>query len=273
MFKVLNSDQPIPDFGENEIYLRIDHWNDYSFVTMFEVVAFDELGKKHKLGRVKIGFSGQTTNISTYSSLPQSFSELPNDYFSLGMNVDYYRILSHDLTIYFSKAYLAAIRDIVANPEDLKTAQGQRVFSKSLLRGVSMSTISGQFRRVLEGGVPLIDYQFAFTRVEKPDLGAINLSFSVEANSQPRTNIHAIIGRNGVGKTTLLNGMIEAITKRQQSGGKFLKMGLFGEEVIDANYFSCLVSVSFSAFDPFTPPPEQADPALGTRYYGSSEKI
>lgn len=267
MFKLLTSGQPIPSLGENEIYLRVDNWNDYSFRTLFGVVVFDEHGRRHDLGQVKIGFFGQTPIVSTYASLPQSFSELPNGYFSLGMNVEYYRILSNDLSKEFSRGYFQAIRDVVANPENLQNAHGQDVFRASLLRFVSMSTIQGQFRRVFEGGVPLTDFEFTFSRLENASLCGIKLEFKVAANSQPRTNIHAIIGRNGVGKTTLLNGMIEAITKGQHSGGKFLSMGFLGEEEVGANYFSRLVSVSFSAFDPFTPPPEQSDPELGTCYY------
>jgi len=36
---------------------------------------------------------------------------------------------------------------------------------------------------------------------------------------------------------------------------------------IGKDYFSSLISVSFSAFDPFVPPPEQPNPSLGTCYY------
>lgn len=36
---------------------------------------------------------------------------------------------------------------------------------------------------------------------------------------------------------------------------------------IDHDYFSSLISVSFSAFDPFPPPLEQSDPTKGTCYF------
>jgi len=71
----------------------------------------------------------------------------------------------------------------------------------------------------------------------------------------------------GVGKTTLLNGMIEAITDRQGANAKFVDTGGWQENDISEDYFSSLVSVSFSAFDPFTPPLEQPDPAKGTCYF------
>ncbi len=89
----------------------------------------------------------------------------------------------------------------------------------------------------------------------------------MKVGSAPSTNIHAIIGRNGVGKTTLLNDMIEAITDRQSARDKFFDTERRKEDEISDDYFSSLVSVAFSAFDPFTPPQEQPDPAKGTCYF------
>ena len=85
--------------------------------------------------------------------------------------------------------------------------------------------------------------------------------------STPSTNIHAVIGRNGVGKTTLLNDMIESITHPESSAGSFIDTGGWGDSEISEDYFSSLVSVSFSAFDSFSPPDEQPDPAKGTCYF------
>ena len=83
----------------------------------------------------------------------------------------------------------------------------------------------------------------------------------------PSTNIHAFIGRNGCGKTTILNGMIEAITNPTHEDIYFTENGFFTESRIPNGYFRSLVSVSFSAFDPFSPPREQPDPAKGTQYF------
>ena len=43
-FHVISSKSRFPTVGTNEIYLRIDNWNDYSFVTSFDVLAFDQQG-------------------------------------------------------------------------------------------------------------------------------------------------------------------------------------------------------------------------------------
>ena len=93
------------------------------------------------------------------------------------------------------------------------------------------------------------------------------MSFEVEVGSKPNTNIHALIGRNGVGKTTVLNDMINVISHPSEAKGVFIDESGFGGGPIDTDYFSNLVSISFSAFDPFLPPPEQPDPAQGACYY------
>lgn len=72
----------------------------------------------------------------------------------------------------------------------------------------------------------------------------------------------------GVGKTTLLNGMVQAIISVESTNNRFyLYYSYFGKSEINSDYFSSLVSVSFSAFDTFQPPKEQPNPALGTCYF------
>jgi energy-coupling factor transporter ATP-binding protein EcfA2 len=120
---------------------------------------------------------------------------------------------------------------------------------------------------VLDGGAPLSDFKFRFLRPQSDDVAGVELGFSVTANSTPSTNIHAIIGRNGVGKTTLLNEMVTAVMRPAVAESKFYTKSVFETKKIDQDYFSSLISVSFSAFDPFTPPQEQPDPERGTRYH------
>ncbi len=258
--------QSAPDSGKNKVYLRIDNWNDFGFVTTFDVTAFDENGKRHDLGAVKIGFSGQTTSEDTYSTLECPLENLPDNYFSLGLGTDYYEAINKDLSENFAENYLDALRDIVHNPDNFEKASGEDVFHTSFLRGISIYEIREQFLRVLKGGALLTDFNFTYERPEE-ELAGIELAFNVAPNSKPITNIHAIIGRNGVGKTTLLNGMIEAIIEPNVSKGAFYDQNLPPKNMINPHYFSRLVSVSFSAFDPFPPPLEQTNPEQGTCYY------
>ncbi|MEQ8427423.1 MAG: AAA family ATPase [Gammaproteobacteria bacterium] len=264
-FVIVPSSKSIPDAGKNIAYLRIDHWNDFSFVTMFDLVVFDEEKERHELGKVKIGFKGQDASVATYKKLGNNFEILSNDFFSLGMDVEYYQKISN-FSGKIKKELLVGLKDIVYAPNVIDYISGEQVFKTSLLRDVSLSVINGQYARVLEGGVPLTDFKFKFVVPEEPRQAPITLEFKVIVESKPSTNIHAIIGRNGVGKTSLLNKMTEAITSHGDSSSKFIDMSFWGGAQISKDYFSSLVSVSFSAFDPFTPPPDQPNPAEGTCY-------
>lgn len=247
-FIILKKGTKAPPSGLNTAYLTIDHWNDFSFVTMFYLELHDEKGVFHSLGSVKIGFKGQTTEKATFSLLSNAFQHLPDGYFSVGQDVDYYQKISL-LPVHVRNKLLNALKDIVLTPELIEFAHEEEVFRTSLLRSVSLSVIKGQFARVLAGRPPLTNFEFKFSRPVQDKMSGIELKFKVEVESKPSTNIHAIIGRNGVGKTTLLNGMIEAITSKGQSEVKFYDVKGWQDNPIDTDYFSSLVSVSFSAFD------------------------
>ncbi len=233
---------------------------------MFNVTLFDEFGQKYELGDTKIGFVGQTTQTDTYMTLLSNFEGLGEEYFSLGTDVEYYRILS-SVSPSCRANFLRGLRDIVFDNAAMDQASGQEVFKTSLLRYVSISVVTDQYKRVLAGDAPLTDFQFDYVRPQTDRFAKITLNFAVTAGSKPSTNIHAIIGRNGVGKTTLLNDMIKLIMQGTETLGGFSTNDPFQlATALSSTYFSSLVSVSFSAFDPFTPPLEQTDPERGTRY-------
>ena len=232
---IVPREQCVPTTGVNTAYLHVDRWNDFSFVTMFYLSLHDEKGVFHELGNVKIGFKGQTTEKSTYSLLGTGFQQLPDEYFSVGQDVDYYQKFSV-LTEPLRNQLLGALKDIVHIPELVEFAQQEDVFRTSLLRDVSLSVIKGQFSRVLVVRPPLTNFEFKFVRPEADKMSGIELEFKVEVGSKPSTNIHTVIGRNGVGKTTLLNGMIEAITSKGQSEAKFHDIVLVRVKPIDTEF-------------------------------------
>ena len=265
-FLVLSKNTWVPENGRDCAYLKVDNWNDYSFVTMFHLSLHDGEGCLHDIGEIKIGFKGQTTETSTYTKLQDRFFDLEDEFFSLGQGVDFYKKLAR-LPDSIGTEMLSSLRDIVANTAIIEIIKDEDVFGTSLLRNTSLSIVKGQYARLLEGLAELTDFKFKFVRPEVPKFGGVELDFEVKVGSTPRSNIHAIIGRNGVGKTTILNGMIAAITDQESSKAKFVDSEGWQESEISSDYFSSLVSVSFSAFDPFTPPKEQPDPAKGTCYF------
>lgn len=117
----------------------------------------------------------------------------------------------------------------------------------------------------------LTDFQFVYRDPGDERNAAMDLDFRVDPASKPSTNIHVLIGRNGVGKTTLLNNMVGAILTQKESAGicgRFYVIGAWNNsEPLPADYFSSVVSVSFSAFDPFKPPVDQPDRSRGVAYF------
>lgn len=267
-FVIVPRNTGAPTSSKDTAYLFVDSWNDYSYLTMFYLIVYDEDGIRHDLGNIKIGFQGQTTSESTYSKLDLEFSAIPNTFFSLGEGVDFYKNIHEKLSAHIKSELLTKLNDIVFNPSLIDCILDEDVFSTSLLRSVSLSSINGQLRRVLNGDAVLTPYNFCFIRNESQYLASLELNFEVRPNSKPYTNIHAVIGRNGVGKTTLLNGMIQSVIQQKHGHGYFCENVQFGtKQLIQPDYFSSIVSVSFSVFDPFTPPAERSDPSKGACYY------
>lgn len=269
-FKVLERGKFLPNEGKNTAYLRVDNWNDYFYYTLFQVEVFDENGICYELGDVKIAYKGQEEGSANATSvkIDTHFTKLSQEFFSLGQSTEYYKKLS-SMPKETRINYLKGINDLVAHPELISIIEDEQVFGTSLLRDVYIASIRGKFRSVLNGDNESTPFHFIFERDETEEVGGIQLDFNVGVDTKPPTNIHAIIGRNGVGKTTLLNGIISAIrgVENIQSQQCRIKPLDYRYESNNRDYFSSLISVSFSAFDPFIPPTEQSDPAKGTCYF------
>ncbi|MBN3002519.1 AAA family ATPase [Chromobacterium alkanivorans] len=257
--------------GANTVVLAPSTWDDYSYKTLFSVVFYNSGGREVEIGTVKIGYFGQPTGW-TIDTMQPSFGALPENYFSLGQDVDYYKNLQEELSEEERKDVLMALRDVVFIENLFSLACKENVFANSLTRSVSLSVIDGQFRRVLQGKAILTDFLFAYHDRGNERNAKVYLTFQVDPKSKPATNIHVLIGRNGVGKTTILNGMVGAIFSQSSVVPKrvsfYESLGENGAwTALSSNYFSSIVSVSFSAFDPFVPPVDQPDRSRGVAYF------
>lgn len=257
-------------------HLRVNNWDDYSYKTLFYLVVYDSDGKEYEIGNLKIGYVGQQHGW-TEAALDKDFEYLPAQFFSLGQDVEYYENLKKYLPPDLGEYILSALCDIAYDEKLFAIAKGEQVYLDSLARGVSQSAINVQYKRVIAGGVVLTPFDFGYVRERTNSIGEINLSFKITPGSKPPSNMHVLIGRNGVGKTTLLNGMVRAIIEgagSEDGGGQFHDNEPWsGGGLIDEDYFSSVVSVSFSAFDPFIPPPDRVNRSEGPCYYYIGLKI
>ncbi|GAE27253.1 hypothetical protein JCM9140_3381 [Halalkalibacter wakoensis JCM 9140] len=240
-------------------HLVPDNWNDYLFYTLFNVEYVDKNLKKTEIGHVKIGFENQTTEEKTRTVLNQLAAsqnnvilKLPSNFFSLGQSAKYYKNIKKlnddDLRIDF----LTAINDIAYNDEFMEKYSEQEVLTVSLMREVNKYNYENQFKRIARGGALLTDFDFTFSleyQNKKKDL-----HFKVEPDTLPPTNLHAVIGTNGVGKTTVLKGIMnEYINGKLQDN------------------FANLVYISFSVFDKI--PSNEEDENDSFFYVGFKKKL
>lgn len=269
IFRVISNSSHVPSSGQNIGYLWTDNWNDwFEFQTLYVLTVFDEFGKKHEFGNIKIGQFNMQPKQSR-PELPQSFEFLDNRFFSLGQDSDYYST-AMNLGEEKAHAILSALRDISLDPEIYSLALEEKVTGTSLLRNVDTRTIEGQFRRILGGGAVLTEFSFRYVGHTPPVEGAppLKIGFEIVPESKPPSNIQVLIGRNGVGKTHLLNSMTRALLSPGEdiaSDGLFISQDELGDESVELP-FSNAVSVTFSAFDDFEIVRQSRDASKGTRY-------
>lgn len=260
----------IPSSGRLVAYLIEDNWDDYSFKTKFYLIVFDENGEQIAIGSMKIGIVGFEQGWVS-EKMPDTFPQFPESAFSLGQDEGYYKTIRESLSKELGDRVLEKLNDIAFSKKAYAIALNESVFKTSLLRTVSLSVIHGQFSRIINNEAPLSEFNFRYRKAKTEKSAEVDLSFQVIPKSTPPTNIHVLIGRNGVGKTTILNHMVQAGIERAES--KILDVGVFScmyhrhEQPLPDDYFSSITSISFSAFDPFIPPKNRPDRSAGTCYF------
>lgn len=249
------------------VFLQVDNWDDYGYKTLFSMYYADG-DDLQEIGPVKIGRTGMTPPHRV--DLPVHFKELDSRYFSIGQDESYYenlRVLGTDLR----QSILKALRDLAWDAQLFARLLPEHVVQQSLLRSVSASAVRNQYRRIAHGGKSLAPFGFQYQWPPPTDGNTTldALTFHVEPHSQPPTNIHAVIGSNGVGKTRLLQNLARAVADSsaapQQVGA--VADDVPGETNPPAPPFANLVVVSFSAFDHFEPftDTRQTDGAEGVK--------
>lgn len=260
-----------PKEAVKQAFLIDDNWDDWGkYRTQFNLVVFDESGTKFQPGEVKIGHVGLRPSpriAPGYRApgLPQRFEVLPQQYFSLGQNESYYETLNQ-LTPGLRDTILTGLRDCALNLERFNSLQSEDVMGESLLRHVRPDNVRTKYHRLARGDARLtrfdFGYEFGPDETDRPPI-----DFHIKPDSNPPTNVHVLIGRNGVGKTRCLQGMAFALLDSNGDntpGGKLFPIRqkkdafdtFFGEEDWS---FSGLIFVSFSAFDALHIPSGQPD--------------
>ena len=269
-FSVLPSRSSSVGRRMNECVLLEDEWDDYfQYSTLYILLYYDAEGQRHRIGEVKIG-QFQMEEGQRRASIPLEFLNLDERFFSLGQDDSYYEKLT-EISAGIRGEVLSALRDLAAEDRSLfARALEEKVTGVSLMRNVSKTTVLHQFSRLASGGARVTPYEFAY-QMPIPPRGkeAPVLKFEVRPTESPPSNIHILIGRNGVGKTYALNAMTRNLAeeKSEEDTGRFFFEADDWGEIDQSSAFSTLVSVTFSAFDPFDPLPLRQDQSEGLQYH------
>lgn len=262
-FRAVDNSSQIDRAKRDVIFVWNTGWDDwFQFATMHGLLYVDRDGASHRLGDVKIGKvglrgakAGEAEPDERTATLPPKFKKLPASFFSLGQDDSYYQTLN-DLGDDLREFVLTGMRDIAYDEDARRVALAERVTTTSLLRTVTTKTVEDQFTRMAHGGERLTPYEFTFR--PKSTEPRPMLKFSVVPDSRPPSNIHVLIGRNGVGKSTLLNDLGRVMVKKSRA--EDATAGPWDQ-------LSNIVSVSFSAFDDFEPMSVPRDRQRGLTYH------
>lgn len=252
------------DMNDNVVYLRYINYDDYGYCTTYEVHVKSPTCNDFELGFVKIGCRSLSTKVEPSKSqngfdsfsinkiMPTTFSKetpLPSDFFSLGINIQYYKNVNK-LFEEKNMEYYKVMNDIAFDFEIFEDlyASKEACLINSLLRTVHYSDVE-QFHRISIGDSELTKYNFEFLYNKHE-----TVEFIVNPYDLPPSNIHVLIGRNGVGKTWLIYHMAISVLKSMEiavddtSSTKYNTSNNFILENLGTR-FAGVVGVSFSVFD------------------------
>ncbi|WP_379821870.1 hypothetical protein [Lacticaseibacillus paracasei] len=233
------------------IYLMHTKWDDW-FTFQVEYMCWYYLdSKKGDLGGIKIGAFSQGD--APFVEIPNEFDQLDADFFSPGTDESFYSNLGAPDLSEHREQILNGLNDIAFNEGRFKKALSTNVFKTALSRDISISSITGRFRRLAMGDAELTDHRFVFSF--KNEAGQkVRMDFLADYSSAVPTNIHALIGRNGVGKSYILNEMVGSLVKED---------GRFSFKDDSSNKFTSLLYVNLSSFEHKENYPENRDPKKG----------
>lgn len=251
----------------NCIYLIEDRWDDwFEYETLFYAVYYDEQGMKYDLGNVKIAkknigeyerdhngkFKTRISLLEKFEAM--KFEMLPDDYFSLGQSIEYYKKINEIFGECANNFYFA-LKDIAFDFSMFEELYKQKedALLVSLMREIHYPTVE-QFNRIINDEAELTEYNISFF------YGDEKIQIDVEPDSLPPSNVHVIIGRNGVGKTWLLYHMVRSLLEKKKVDLSNCKSDKYDREGVESNTkiiqtttedyeFAQVVGISYSVFD------------------------
>lgn len=231
-----------------------NEWNDYfKYYTWFRLY-FKDGNSLVSIGSLKIM---SLSNVNASLVLPEKFLQLGPEFCSLGSNVEYYAKMKE---LFGDKAYiyLGELRDAALYGGIRDRFEDKDAFKSSLIRynDAERALRMGRyytFDRDIKTAFSFIyHYEPAY---DKGHMRPVDIDFDFQYECEPYHRMIGLIGENGVGKSTLLNNIIESFI------GKDKKSFVGLPPVV-----SKVIAISYSPFDKF--PPKHEDNTIEYHYCG-----
>jgi ABC-type multidrug transport system ATPase subunit len=233
--------EPPPGFPSFVLAFN-DTWNDFQLKTDFYLFYYESEENSHQIGSVKI----MHAHNDTQQVLGSPFVNLSDDFCTLGQTYGYYEKLKELLGKDF-ESVLWALKDAAFFPEINDKFEKHSVFKTSLIRYDEQEQLLREAKyRVYDYNLSNL-YSFKYNYLPKFSKTALDIEFNFDNNEDFPNRIYALIGKNGTGKTQLMNSLPLDISKKDDS--KFMPR---------TPLFSKVISVSYSVFDNFKIPEKTA---------------
>jgi len=183
------------------IVLLSDNWNDFGYQTYYLSHFIKEDKTIIELGGVKI-----LDRDSKCTSIKDKFTELENQYCSLGVSMDYYEKLGTlGKSIY--EPILLGLKDAAYDEKIKESFINLEGFQDSLLREVSSRNALNNAKAMLEKLKLENSYNFSYkTQIEGAD-EPHEVKFNFGNRNPLPSRVTAIVGKNGTGKTAVLSDL------------------------------------------------------------------
>jgi ABC-type cobalamin/Fe3+-siderophores transport system ATPase subunit len=249
--------QYLPNSLEYPLFALVkDGWNDYGHHILYNLIFFKSQNEAEEIGHIKI-----LDRRTEYTQIPNSFSQLDENYCSLGQSLEFYKKIKE----LFPETYLeifSSLNDIAFNSQIDEAFKREEGYNGALMRFGSAEKAYKEAKLLLIENTKLVNENllFNYSVLVSGANSKHEVHFDFIKNDNLPYRINVIIGKNGTGKTQFLGSMVNSISGVKYQNSFFPYNPLFRK----------VIAISYSLFDDF-PKPEETT-VFSYKYIGIRSK-
>ena len=238
---------------KNTILIKYDKWDDYGYKTTYNMAYYDNDGKQSFNSYIQIYCTELDEEHDVWRQVDvyigDEITQLDDRFCSLGTDLSFY----NNLKSYLPNDYreiLHRLNDLAYDIERWDRFKNYTGVQKSLLRSSSAEKARVEAYKLLEENEDNeTSLSFNYEAKVSYNTGIISLFFLFEKNTNIPYRINALVGKNGTGKTQILNHLAKDLSGFKDEDDEDIERNVFGDRGRPA--FDKVMSISYSAFDSF----------------------